>query len=100
MLANGKSIMQNQNRCFTKSFFTDEDIFIVVGYKKEEIMDSFPDFVFIYNERFEVTNTAKSLLKAISRIKNEDILWINGDVFCEEKVVSKVVNSKQTCMAC
>ena len=40
-----------------------DNIYVVVGYKKEMIMEAFPELLYIYNNTFETTNTSKSLLR-------------------------------------
>ena len=64
-----------------------KDITIVVGYKKELIMNEFPDCTFIFNHNYEKTNTAKSLLCALSDKFDADIIWINGDVVFDQKAI-------------
>ncbi len=88
-LEDGKSIMQRQIDNLT-SFFHIDDIFIVVGFKKDMIMENFPDVGYIYNEKFDRTNTAKSLLKGLKKFPNEDILWLNGDVVFDKNVLKKI----------
>lgn len=63
-LNNGKTIMQNQvdNLCI---FFNTDDIHIIVGFKKELIMEEFPELTYIYNPLFDQTNTSKSLLRGL-----------------------------------
>jgi choline kinase len=41
---------------------------LVVGFKKDLIMESFPNLTYVYNQYFDQTNTAKSLLKAIKKL--------------------------------
>ncbi len=79
LLKSGKSIMQQQIDNLTQHFDTD-DINIVVGFKKELILEGFPDQTFIYNPLFDQTNTSKSLLKALKKLHNEPVMWLNGDV--------------------
>lgn len=66
-----------------------EQIFIVVGFKKELIMEAAPKCSFLYNERFDRTNTAKSLELALERI-DDDVLWMNGDVYADPEVILSV----------
>ncbi len=87
VLQNGKSIMQMQIDNFTKHFNTD-NIMVVVGFKKDLIMESFPQLAFVYNTFFDTTNTSKSLLHALKKNKNQKVLWINGDVVFDENVLS------------
>jgi len=74
------------------------NIFIVVGYKKEIVMEKFPHFLFVYNNAYARTNTAKSLLAAVNNI-DDDIIWMNGDVFFDEEILELLLNSKgSTCL--
>ena len=54
-----------------------KDIMIVVGYKKKIIMKKFPNCLFVCNDLYDKTNTSKSLLCAMEKIQNEDVLWRN-----------------------
>ena len=71
------------------------NIYIVVGYKKEIIMEKFPDFLFVYNSAYARTNTAKSLLSALNKI-DDDVIWMNGDVFFDEKILDLLIDSKES----
>jgi len=79
VLNSGKTIMHQQIDNISK-FFNPDDINIVVGFKKDLIMESFPDASYIYNQSFDTTNTSKSLLKALKKNRHESVLWLNGDV--------------------
>ncbi len=85
MLSNGKSIMESQIMNIS-SYFNFHDINIIVGFKKDLIMERFPDISYIYNQNFDRTNTSKSLLKALQKHIVESVLWMNGDVVFDEKV--------------
>lgn len=78
-LNGGKSIMETQIDNLSEHF-NPHDISVVVGFKKDLIMERFPDLTYIYNQFFDATNTSKSLLKALKKYRNEDVLWLNGDV--------------------
>jgi len=67
--------------------FDINDISTVVGFKKNLIMERFPDVSYIYNPFFDRTNTSKSLLKALVKFKKESVLWLNGDVVFDEKIL-------------
>src|SRR5690606_6323942 len=86
-LNNGKSIMEMQVGNLFNAFNI-EDISIVVGFKKELIMEKFPELTFIYNPFFDQTNTSKSLLRALQKNKGNSVLWLNGDVVFDEKLLS------------
>lgn len=98
MLSNGTSIMQRQIKNLLR-YFDIEDIYVVVGFKKDLIMEAFPDLTYIYNDYFDTTNTSKSLLKALYKVKGFDVLWINGDVVFEHKILSRVKNIDYSCIA-
>ena len=85
-LKNGKSIMQMMIENLSFKFNID-DINVVVGYKKNLIMESFPSLSYIYNPFFDSTNTSKSLLMALKKNNNSDILWLNGDVIFDLRIL-------------
>ena len=85
-LKNGKSIMEMQIENIVKKYDIN-DINVVVGYKKDLIMESFPKLSYIYNPLFDRTNTSKSLLKALKKYSDESILWFNGDVVFDQKII-------------
>lgn len=84
-LNDGKSIMHRQISAISKHFDIN-DVSIVVGFKKDLIMERFPDVSYVYNQFFDRTNTSKSLLKALKKHKNESVLWLNGDVVFDDKL--------------
>ncbi len=67
------------------------DITVVVGFKKNLIMESFPELNYVYNSEFDVTNTSKSLLRALEKSRGNSVLWFNGDVVFDE-VLLKTLN--------
>ena len=82
--------------------FSEHDINVVVGFKKDLIMERFPDLTYIYNQFFDATNTSKSLLKALKKYQNEDILWLNGDVIFDAElfeVLKKEMEKKSSFVA-
>lgn len=85
-LNNGKSIMGMQIDNLTQQFNID-DISIVVGFKKDLIMERFPEVTYIYNPFFDRTNTSKSLLKALRKNKDKSVLWLNGDVVFDASLI-------------
>lgn len=66
-----------------------KDVMIVVGFKKELIMEAAPSCTFLYNHCFDRTNTAKSLLLALERLR-DDVLWLNGDVFIQADAIGDI----------
>ncbi len=73
------------------------DIWVVVGYQKEAIMNAFPHLVYIFNPDFESENTSKSLLRALNKVK-EDVLWLNGDVIFRPEILSSFLHANRTGM--
>jgi len=84
-LKSGKSIMQQQINNLS-DYFSFDDINTVIGFKKDLIMESFPDVTYIYNQHFDQTNTSKSLLKALKKYVGESVLWLNGDVVFDKTI--------------
>lgn len=88
-LKNNKSIMQMMTENIS-SLYSLDLVNLVVGFKKNLIMESFPNLTYIYNQYFDQTNTAKSLLKAIKKNKDQSILWMNGDIVFDKNILLKL----------
>jgi len=84
-LKNGKSIMKMQIENITSQFDIDS-INVVVGFKKDLIMERFPELTYVYNPFFDQTNTSKSLLKALKKYRDNSVLWLNGDVVFDKNI--------------
>jgi len=69
------------------------NIVIIVGYKKELIMEKVPDATFVYNVAYTQNNTGKSLLTALCKL-DDDVLWTNGDVFFDKKALKLLSESE------
>ncbi|OSS41421.1 UDP-N-acetylglucosamine pyrophosphorylase related protein [Desulfurella amilsii] len=93
-----KSILEKQIENITK-YISINDIIIVVGFKKEMIMESFPELLFVYNSNFHSTNTAKSLSLALNKINNEDVLWLNADIVFDDAIIADILRFNENCMA-
>lgn len=89
-LSDGRSILQQQIDNVRSVFSDSARISIVVGFKLEMIMEAQPDATFIYNENFDQTNTSKSLLKAFRASQESGVLWLNGDVVFDARVLERV----------
>jgi choline kinase len=79
-LADGRTIMQQQFDNIRFAFGANAQVTIVVGYKLEHIIESFPEASFVYNEQYDQTNTSKSLMRALQASAPGGVLWMNGDV--------------------
>lgn len=98
MLSNGRSILQNQVKALLRYVELD-DIYVVVGFKKELIMEAFPELAYIYNDYFDTTNTSQSLLRALRKVRTDDVIWTNGDVVFDHVVIDRLIRSPYSCMA-
>lgn len=100
-LNSGKRIMQQQVENL-ELYFDKQDIMVVVGFKKDLVMEEYPDLTFIYNPEFDRTNTSKSLLRALYKCIGDDVLWLNGDVVFDAAILEKLnkyINDKQSFVA-
>lgn len=73
-----------------------ENIIMVIGYKKDLITKKFPGLNFLINQEFQSTNTSKSLLLGLDKI-NDDVIWMNSDIYFEEGVLDLLMNSDHSC---
>ena len=89
-LSDGRTIMQQQHDNIRAAFGRDARITAVVGYRAETIIEAFPSANYVHNERYDVTNTSKSLLRALSATGKGGVLWMNGDVVFDPRVLSVV----------
>src|SRR5690349_16560842 len=96
LLTDESSILLHQLNNLTQ-YFSIDDIIIVIGYKKELIMEAIPNLLYIYNSHFEQENTSKSLLRAFRKI-NDDILWLNGDVVFDPKILKIILEQNNNLM--
>ena len=89
-LSDGRSIMQQQMDNISKVFGDKARVTVVVGFKLEMIMEAHPTASFVYNEVYDQTNTSKSLLRALRASQESGVLWLNGDVVFDYKVLARV----------
>lgn len=95
-LADGESILSHQLEGLSRYISLDK-VIIVVGYRKEEIMEKFPDLLYVYNPDFAKENTSKSLLRALKKC-DEDVLWLNGDVVFHPSILKSLFDQPKTGM--
>lgn len=89
-LADGRSILDQQLDNLRGTFGDEVRVTIVVGFHAGEIMSAAPDVLFAYNERYEYTNTSKSLLKALRLSAEGGVLWLNGDVVFDAGLLDEI----------
>ena len=98
-LSNGESILQRQIN-YLSEYIGINNIYMIVGYKKDVIMEIFPEIFYIYNNSYDTTNTSKSLLLGLQKIdEKEDVIWLNGDVVFEKELLLQIIDCSQSCMA-
>jgi choline kinase len=88
-LSDGRTIMKQQMDNVLGAF-EDVRITTVVGFKLELILEEFPDVAYVYNENYDRTNTNRSLLKALRQSAPGGVLWMNGDVVFDARVLERV----------
>lgn len=101
-LNDGRTIMQQQLDNITVAFGDDTHVQIVVGFKLDLILEAAPEAVFVYNERYDQTNTCKSLLKALRASAEGPVVWMNGDVVFEPAILNRLqtnIDAGQTAIA-
>ena len=91
-LGDGRTIMQQQFDNIHAAFGPKVKVTIVVGYKLEHIVEAFPDASFVYNEQYDQTNTSKSLLRALAATGRSGVLWMNGDVVFDPRVLGRAID--------
>ena len=65
-------------------------VMTVIGFKLELIIESFPNNLYVYNESYDQTNTNRSLLKALRLTGPGGVIWLNGDVVFDPRVLERV----------
>jgi choline kinase len=101
-LNDGRTIMQQQLDNVAEAFGADTHVQIVVGFKLDLILEAAPEAVFVYNERYDQTNTCKSLLKALRASAAGPVVWMNGDVVFEPAILQRLqtnIDAGQTAIA-
>ncbi len=88
-LTNGETIMRRAVHLL-RDAWADVHVTAVVGFKLDIVIEAMPDIGFVYNEVYDSTNTSKSLLKALSLSHEGGVLWMNGDVVFDPRVLDIV----------
>ena len=91
-LSDGRSIMQQQHDNIRAAFGSSARITTVVGYRAETIVEAFPDVDYVYNDSYDQTNTSKSLLRALMKTGRNSVLWMNGDVVFDPRVLGRAID--------
>ena len=89
-LADGRTIMRQQMDNLSAAFGEELRVVTVIGFKLELIIKSFPNNLYVYNESYDQTNTNRSLLKALRLSGPGGVIWLNGDVVFDPRVLERV----------
>ena len=95
-LQSGESIMRRAVNALRESYGTDVFVTAVVGFKLDLVIEAMPDISFVYNEVYDSTNTSKSLLKALRLSQPGGVLWLNGDVVFDPRVLPLIQEHIET----
>lgn len=90
-LSDGRTIMRQQHDNIRAAFGDSARITTVVGYRAETIIDAFPHVDYVHNDRYDQTNTSKSLLRALKATGRGGVLWMNGDVVFDPRVLGRAI---------
>ena len=89
-LTSGESIMRRAVDALRTAYGDEVFVTAVVGFKLDLVIEAMPDISFVYNEVYDSTNTSKSLLKALSLSQPGGVLWLNGDVVFDPRVLTLI----------
>lgn len=89
-LTSGESIMRRAVNLLRASYGDEVHVTAVVGFKLDLVIEAMPDITFVYNEVYDSTNTSKSLLKALRLSQAGGVLWLNGDVVFDPRVLGLI----------
>ena len=95
-LQSGESIMRRAVNALRESYGTDVFVTAVVGFKLDLVIEAMPDISFVYNEVYDSTNTSKGLLKALRLSQPGGVLWLNGDVVFDPRVLPLIQEHIET----
>jgi choline kinase len=88
-LSDGRTIMAQQIENIL-AVFPEAQVYTVVGFKLDMILEAHPRSLYVYNEEFDVTNTSKSLLRALRATGDGGVIWLNGDVVFDPRVLERL----------
>lgn len=99
-LSDGRSIMRQQIDNIRSVFGGNAGIMAVVGFKMNLVMTESPDITYAYNKDYEQTNTSQSLLHALDLARDGGVLWMNGDVVFDPRVLESTLPSIEAGQSC
>lgn len=94
---NGVKIIEKQIKNLLKNNIN--DILVIIGYKQEKIrkylQENFSFVNIIENEKYLETNNMYSMSLAKEFVNNESFIFMNADVFFEEKIITELLADKR-----
>jgi len=96
-ITESKTIMDFQIEKLTSKVIL-KNIFVVVGFNKDMIMKKFPNLNYVVNNQFKTTNTSKSLLQSLKKIGDEDVLYLDGDIYFDREILDLVDYNYSCCL--
>lgn len=94
---NGIKIIEKQIQSLLKNKIN--NILVVVGYEQEKIrkylQENFAFINIIENKKYLETNNMYSMSLAKEFVNNEDFIFMNADVFFEEKIITELLSDKR-----
>jgi choline kinase len=94
-LRDGRTILHRQLDCLREAFGDDVDVTLVVGHRAGLLMLAAGRAKFVQNPEYRRTNTSKSLLRALRASAPGGVLWLNGDVVFQPRLLDLVVPAVQ-----
>jgi choline kinase len=89
-LGGGLTLLGNQITLLSRHLGV-SSIRLVLGYRAQTILDAVPRVEYVINPDYASTNTSKSLLLGMQGL-DEDMLWINGDVYFTDEVLELMLD--------
>ncbi len=90
---NGEPILLKQIKNLKENKI--DDIIIISGYKgnilEESVHLRYPEIEIIYSKDYETTNNMYSAYLASQKLKGENFLMMNADVFFDSSVIKKLI---------
>ena len=94
-LSDGRTILARQLDNVRSVWGEDVSVILVVGFKLDQLMEAAPDVLYAYNESFDSTNTSKSLLRALRLAPAGPVVWMNGDVVFDQRILCRLEDHMQ-----
>ena len=96
-----RSVKRHTFHIFTTIFknksISNPEIYVVVGYKKEEIIGILGSQVnYLENDKYESTGILTSIHKAKDCLSNSDFVFMTGDSIFHPKIIENIITSKKS----